>query len=249
MRRRISASRRATWFFMARRALPMSRRRKAHSVASRRLESAVTSSLAACQALTKFLQFFQGPGGRRLGLGAHGLGKQGEHAGIDTVGLFQAPRRLGEAPRAIGIDDGDGQAAGCERAPEVTVPASGRLKDDHGDVHLAEGAFEGLDALPVVGHAPGFAGRVCMDVEPAFADVATDVDCRSGTSCILALHSGPRSHSSVQASREGAADQAHPRAQAPKGGTVLTARDGWGGHPTRPGRIFPDSARPEHARG
>ena len=167
--------------------------------------------------------------------GIEAFAEDGQYAGVDEVGLGERPDRLGEEPRAQGIDDGDPKAAGAQGTMGKPMELACGLHDNESDVMVLQQALEPPDSVCVVVYGQLLADRVEVHVEFLFTDVDSDIDSR----CVwigrnLALHAGLAPHhlsrpsakdGRIQLTR-GSKPRAHDSARP-------TAR-GWpppGGHP------------------
>jgi hypothetical protein len=63
----------------------------------------------------------------------HPRAEEGQHSGIDPVGLGQPPQGAGEVPHLARIDDGHREAGRRERGGDRRFVASGRFEHDEGD--------------------------------------------------------------------------------------------------------------------
>src|SRR5215207_6338442 len=132
------AMRRASW-----------RLRNLPSAAASWLLSMISSATALSREPTSSLSSSMavGAGGR-----AGGRREQGQHAGVEAVGLGQDAVRLGEEAHAQRIDHGDREAGGVQAAAQDTMPFASGLDGHEPDIERRQPALEGADAGGRIGH-------------------------------------------------------------------------------------------------
>ena len=108
------------------------------------------------------------------------LGEEGDHGGVDGIGLFQPAHALGELPDRAGVEDGDRQGMFGEQREGLPFVAAGGLHRDHLNLlGVAEGRQFG-DAAGVVGKASRRAGAADRGVQPAGANIDSTNDTSHG---------------------------------------------------------------------
>lgn len=116
----------------------------------------------------QLLQFGDGLADARPWFEAENLAHAREHDGVDAIGFDELAGRLGESARLAGIDLGDRQACGVERAFERTVIGAGRF--EHNALHRRGGQpfDQGFAAGLVIGETARGAIGKAVDIEKIF---------------------------------------------------------------------------------
>jgi hypothetical protein len=109
--------------------------------------------------------------------GLHGGGKARDQTGVDLIGLGELADGVGEAADLQRRDDDDGKARGECRADERLLEAAGGFDDDALDAVAAQATNQGRDRLLIVGNAQSSVAFEEIEIEPALADIDTDIDC------------------------------------------------------------------------
>ena len=165
----------------------------------------------------ELLEFLHGGRRRRARRRGHDSREQGQHAGVEAVGLGQDAVRLGEQAHAQRIDHGDREAGGVQAAAQETMPFAGGLDGHEPDLERRQPALEGADAGGRIGHPHRHPGRQDVRVEPAFANVDSDarLDLDLLFERFLTLHTGLAPHHLFRTRAEGRADPTPRRCVTP----------------------------------
>lgn len=119
----------------------------------------------------QLLQFGDGLADARPWFEAENLAHAREHGGVDPIGFDELAGRLGETARLAGIDFGDRQTGGVERAFERTVIRACRLEHNALCRRGDQPFDQGFAAALVVGEtARGAIGKT-VDIEKIFRDI------------------------------------------------------------------------------
>ena len=105
---------------------------------------------------------------------ANPVGKLGQHARIELVGLGEDAEGLGEIPHLARIDRHDGETGDRERAEDGGFVAARGLQDDQCRRQRLEPRDESGKGSGGVGHLPLLAGGMHGRIEVRLGDIETD---------------------------------------------------------------------------
>ena len=104
------------------------------------------------------------------------FGKEGDHLGVERVGLRQPAHRSGEVADLARVDDAERQPGCGERCSDVCLVAASGFQDDEGNREAGEAARESFKPLRVPRNMEGLVQRPEMNVETVFGHVDADED-------------------------------------------------------------------------
>ena len=119
-------------------------------------------------------------------------GEEGEHLGVEPVGLGEPPERLGEGADVARIDDRDGEPGRGQRGGDWGFIATGRFEHDEGDGLGLTPGDEGAQVGGIRGELArqprGLAGKL----DRRFGDIQTEIAGRGhGTSVVAVTAAQP----------------------------------------------------------
>ena len=108
---------------------------------------------------------------------ADALGKEGDHFGVDGVGLGELAERAGEVSDLARIDDGERQAGAGESGGDRGLEAASGFQHDQRHVERRKTFDETFQSFAVTRDGKGLVRRAQMHIETILGHINTDADC------------------------------------------------------------------------